>query len=487
MRCLTALLLIITMLVGEGVYGQEAPVQSNDNASNGDVNQSTSNTNASNATVIDPVSTEPLPRVIVYSSRLRSFPGEVLEENDSIIRLRKLDGTEQSFDKSLIITIARLNDVDEPVHAAVLLTDGSRKEGMLELDSFDEVHLRIFKTLHRYKRSQVRLVKILPTFEEELAWIRSRLNTDDPKEHLDFCKWLIRQDKLLEAKKELTRLIETHQSPLAIRELRKVDASLAIRQNIEDRTTSKKDQENDSSPMPPLVSEADVNLMRVYEIDLKNPPKMRIADQAIEQLIEQYGASALIPADEKSRQAMFDAPPEKILEIMFKVRARNLYPQVEVLSEPATMATFRKRIHDNWLLNRCGSRACHGGTPERAGRFRLHRASRVDDQVRASNLLTLNRLEIDGNRMLDWSEPDQSLLYQYALPRQNATMPHPEVSGWKPIFTPAARTLRKAYQDWIDAMMSHHHKDWPVEYTPWSPSEPQDAPLLPEETPGETR
>lgn len=491
MSCLTVLLsLTVAMFAGEPPHDQKASAAANDNAT-----KSSSNDNAtspaeagtspdSNAT--DPGQQQPLPRVIVYSSRLRDFPGEVLEETDSLIRIRKLDGTEQTFDKSLIITIARLNDVDEPVHAAVLLTDGSRKEGMLELDSFDEVHLRIYKTLHRYKREQVRLVKILPTFEEELAWIRSKLDTDDPKEHLEFCRWLIRQGKLLEARKELTVLIENHQSALAIRELRKVDASLAIRADVEP-TSPEEEPPVDSSPMPPLVSEADVNLMRVYEIDLNDPPRIRILDETIEQLIQQYGSSTLIPDKEKARQAMFDAPPEEILEIMFKVRARDLYDQVEVLTEPATMATFRKRIHDNWLLNRCGSQACHGGTPDRAGRFRLHRAARPNDQIRASNLLTLNRLEIDGDRMLDWSDPEQSLLYQYALPRQEATKPHPAVRGWKPIFTPAARTLKKAYQEWVEAMMSHHHKDWPVDYTPWSPSEDREGPSVPQETPGETR
>lgn len=477
-----ALLLAVAMLVGEDAASQEATPPANGNST-----ETTSTDTGSNSNASDSGQPDQLPRVIVYSSRLRSLPGHVLSEDDDSIRVRKLDGTEHLFDKSLIVTIARLHDVEEPVHAAVLLNDGSRKEGMLELDSFEEVHLRILNTLHRYTREQVRFVKILPTFEEELAWIRSQLNTDDPKEHLEFCKWLIRQGKLLEARHELNQLIEEHQSALAMRELRKVEASLAMEEGAGKNSSPATSGEEDLFPMPPLVSESDVNLIRVYEIDLDNPPKIRIPDSAIQELIEQYGASALIPSDEKSRKAMLDAPPEQILDIMFKVRARNLYDQVEVLTEPANLINFRKRIHDNWLLNRCGSRMCHGGPPELAGRFRLHRKSRIDDQVRTSNLLALNRLEIDGHRMLDWAEPDQSLLYQYALPRQKATMPHPEVDGWKPIFTPAARTLKKAYQQWIEGMMSHQHKDWPVSYTPWAPPEEVDLLPIPAETPQETR
>ncbi len=453
------LLLVFATLLSEDAPSQQAPQPANGNST--EVASSTdasSNSNASNSS-----QSEELPRAIVYSSRLRSFPGHILSENEDSIRIRQLDGTELQFEKSLIVTIARLNDVQEPVHAAVLLNDGSRKEGMLELDSFEEVHLRILNTLHRYPRQQVRFVKILPSFEEELAWIRSQLDRDNPKEHLEFCKWLIKQGKLLEARQELNQLIEKHQLALAVRELRKVEASLAIAEETDKRnSTSKTSEEEELFPMPPLVSDSDVNLVRVYEIDLKNPPKIRIPDSTIQELIDQYGASALIPSDEKSRKAMLDAPPEKILEIMFEVRARNLYEQVEVLTEPASLNNFRKRIHDNWLLNRCGSRMCHGGPPELAGRFRLHRASRLDDRIRTSNLLALNRLEIDGHRMLDWSNPEQSLLYQYALPRQRASMPHPEVKGWKPIFTPAARTLKQAYQEWIEGMMSHQHKDWPV-------------------------
>ena len=53
---------------------------------------------------------------------------------------------------------------------------------MLELDSFDEVHLRIYKTPPpRSGTGPKPQVKILPTFEEELAWIRSKLDTDDPR------------------------------------------------------------------------------------------------------------------------------------------------------------------------------------------------------------------------------------------------------------------------------------------------------------------
>ncbi|MBG85025.1 MAG: hypothetical protein CMJ40_10845 [Phycisphaerae bacterium] len=475
------LLLAAVIFLGEG------ETSSSNDAPTANSNSSEPATTVSNSNGSETGERAPLPRVIVYSSRLRSFSGHVLEEDSEMIRIRKIDGTEDRFDKSLLITIARLHDVEEPVHAAVLLNDGSRKEGMLELDSFDAVHLRIYNTLHRYPREQVRLVKILPSFEEELAWIRSRLDTDDPKEHLEFCKWLIRQDKLVEARDELNQLIERHQSALAMRELRKVEASLAIREDSEKAGSSEGDEQDEQSPMPPLVTESDVNLIRVYEIDLENPPKMRIPKSTIEALIDQYGASSLIPSDEKSRKAMLDYPPQDILEIMFQLRARNLYNEVEVLTEPDSLKNFRKRIHDNWLLNRCGSRACHGGPPERAGRFRLHQMSRLDDQVRASNLLTLNRLEIDGHRMLDWSEPEKSLLYQYALPRQKATMPHPEVNGWKPIFTPGARTLKRAYQEWVDGMMSHHHKDWPVAYTPWSPPEQVDLPPIPAETPQETR
>jgi hypothetical protein len=47
--------------------------------------------------------------------------------------------------------------------------------------------------------------------------------------------------------------------------------------------------------------------------------------------------------------------------------------------------------------------------------------------------------------------------------------------------------LKKAYQEWINGMMSHHHKDWPVAYTPWSPLDEGDLMQIPVETPQETR
>ena len=73
-------------------------------------------------------------------------------------------------------------------------------------------------------------------------------------------------------------------------------------------------------------------------------------------------------------------------------------------------------------------------------------------------------------------------------PRQEGQQAPPGSQGLEAHFhTRRSNAMPAAYQEWVEAMMSHHHKDWPIDYTPWSPSEDREGPSVPQETPGETR
>ncbi|MCH2132923.1 MAG: hypothetical protein MK116_04140 [Phycisphaerales bacterium] len=407
----------------------------------------------------------PLPRVIVYPSRLHSIAGHLVEESPDRITVRSRTGETQTFDPSLIFSMIRLHDLDEPAPAIVLLQDGRRREGLLVVDGFDIVRLLIHDVPHEFKREDVALVKLLPSFQERYEQLRGRLNEEDVQAYLGFCQWLMDEGRLEEAEKDLEKLIQLHDSELGRRLLRRVQARLALKATR--KTSPETSTPARGNDMPPLVSDEDVNLVRVYEIDLDNPPRLRVPVTTIRSLFDRYGNSTLLPDDAAGRAAFAKAEPVKIVEVMFALRARDLYGDIKVLTEPAVLQTFRTQVHDTWLLNKCGSKACHGGSS--GGRFRLHSSRRPDDRVRTSNLLTLNRLELDGRRMLDWSSPEDSLTYQYALPRSEARWPHPDVKGFEPAFNPGGSPARRAWKKWVEAMNDRHHREWPVEYTPWAP------------------
>jgi hypothetical protein len=149
---------------------------------------------------------------------------------------------------------------------------------------------------------------------------------------------------------------------------------------------------------------------------------------------------------------------------MFKLRARELYPKINVITEPWALNLFRRRVHNTWLLNSCATVRCHGGG--RAGRFYLYRQRYKDERVRYTNLLILHRMELDRDwPLINYSEPMMSLIVQHGLPRREARKPHPDVKGWKPVFGPGGQRMLRDTLDWIDSMMKPR-PEYPVEYEP---------------------
>ncbi len=184
-----------------------------------------------------------------------------------------------------------------------------------------------------------------------------------------------------------------------------------------------------------------------------------------EVLLITFGAQVVeVPASERERRALYRADSIEIVELLFTLKARDLYPQVKVITEPYALNLFRRRVHNAWLLNSCATARCHGGVE--AGRFFLHRRRHKDERVRYTNLLILERLEVDPDwPLVNYDEPMMSLIVQYGLPRHLARRPHPDVSGWKPVFGRGGQRMLRDTVTWIESMMQPR-PDYPVDYQP---------------------
>ena len=176
---------------------------------------------------------------------------------------------------------------------------------------------------------------------------------------------------------------------------------------------------------------------------------------------DSYGSSSLVPDTEAEQASLYQAESIDIVRLLFRLRARELYPTIEVIGEPTALRLFRERVHDTWLMNNCSTSRCHGGS--NSGRLRLLRDGSATDRVRYTNLLILDRFSTrDGEPLLDWENPDQSLLIQYGLPRSETTTPHPPVSGWKPLFTGRQRAMKDGAVQWMRSMMQSPRPEYPI-------------------------
>lgn len=427
----------------------------------------------------DPAPPDPAPppsRCIVHYDGRHRVCGELTSRDEQTVHITDDAGLQHSIPLPRVVAIEPLLELPAPAEGVVELLDGRQLRGLLKRDGCDAVEIMLHGTPIELDRLSVARVWILAPLAERYAELKRAMPLERPGAHLALCRWLVQEKAWELAVPELEAHAQAHRSADAIRLLRVAKAHQAIgRQRGGEADTDAVDTPRPKSPEP--VDDAAVNLIRVYELDLSDPPPLRIDENTRQAFLDAYRTSTLLPQTEEGRAALLAGEPIDILQLMFAHRAREYYGAVRVLQEPDALRRFRQSVHDLWLLPRCGSTDCHGG-PD-AGRFRLLKGKRIDDRIRASNLLILDALVLDGRPMIDWNDPERSTLLQYALPADNADRPHPPVAGWRPAMDSPKSVSAVATVKWIESMMRSPRPDYPVEPPIALPVETPATPRLP--------
>ncbi|MFM7050633.1 MAG: hypothetical protein ACKOYN_00665, partial [Planctomycetota bacterium] len=406
-------------------------------------------------------------RAYVVIDRISTAAGTIESEDTEVIVLRDPKGKVRSFSKNRVISVTHLLDGPEGRRVRVVFNDGRQLVANLIDDGFEKVVLDIKGVRTSYDRAAVTAVAAYPTDAELYARFRASLEPDQYEARYTLATWLHGRRMYAEAKAELEGLLETTNHFEAKRLLTEVNAQLALlaprdkpapRDGRDDGTPAKADPVRGR-----ILTPAEVNLIKVYELDLRNPPRMRVPDELIRTMIEKYADSALIPAKAAERTAFYSKDPAEIVATLFALKARELYGDVDVMGEPEQLNLFRTRVHNTWLIGNCATSRCHGGAD--GGRLYLHNRNHKNDEVRYTNMLIVLRTSIDGRALVDFERPTDSLLYQYALPRTEARQQHPDVRGWEPVFTPSRRELAEDFVKWVGSM-HRPRPDYPVEYEP---------------------
>tara|TARA_Y100000589_G_scaffold291068_1_gene294231 strand:+ start:9713 stop:11089 length:1377 start_codon:yes stop_codon:yes gene_type:complete len=417
------------------------------------------------------------PRAIVFVNRSKEVPGHLEYEDPHVVIVERLDGVAECFHKDTVLGIARLVELDAPREGVVIMRDDSRQRGLIVQDGFERVELLINGVPLVIPRERVSHVLLEAPLDQQYLQYRLSIDSSDLESHLGLCRWLIQRNAYDLAIKELNQIVSTHRDPEAARMLRMVEAQVLLQQQHDDNPPPA--PEPKPQRIPDRLTDREVNLIRVYEIDLENPPRVLVPRNAVMELCEHYGTSSLVPDTETEQLALAASPSIDIVRLLFKLRARELYDRIQVLSEPMALQLFRERVHDTWLMNNCSTTRCHGGTG--AGRFSLQRARSTDDRTRYTNLLMIDRFRCDdGASLVDWDDPPSSRLIQYGLPADQTNTPHPDVPGWKPVFGGSQRALAKGAELWIGSMRSTPRPvypvgEWLIPAPPPEPASPADA------------
>lgn len=356
----------------------------------------------------------------------------------------------------------------------LVLEGGDRIEGELVRNEERSVALRIAGVVVSFERDRIERLVVLDPLEVRYQRLRASIADDDVEHLVMLAEWLQRRRMFREALVELDTALKadpTHAEALRQRPIVAELAALAERGGGGDRADREREREEAArfpSRLPPggfpLLTPEEINLIKVYEIDLRDPPKVIVPRNTVVRLLNEYSDDPLIPGTREGRDAFLRKDSRDILDVMFRLRARDLYSQVTVLDHPRSMRLFRDQVHAAWLVNSCASTRCHGGSD--AGRLRLYNYRPTAAESVYTNFLILERFTTqDGKRLIDYDEPERSPLLQMGLPRADARTPHPVVRGWSPIFR--NREARRFVQavEWIRSMY-RPRPEYPIEYPP---------------------
>ncbi|MBZ0173406.1 MAG: hypothetical protein K8E66_13565 [Phycisphaerales bacterium] len=364
----------------------------------------------------------------------------------------------------------------ELLEARVLLRTGREIVGLFVERVEREVTLRVRGedlTLDLANAVEFEMLgSVLGAFEA----LREATPDDDTPGRLHLVRWLRDRGAYLTALDEVERILALEPFNNEAIQLRVwLDAQLSLRLNA--REDAPRDDTGSVHRRKiynfPVLTPEEINLIRVYEIDFEKPPKLHITRRTVEEFIDLYGEHELMPKDPEGREALLRRDPLTVLDLMFRVQARPLYGEVNVLEDPKSMSAFRSQIHRTWLVgsnSSCASTSCHGG--QEAGRLYLNNHRSNTDATMYTNFLILERFRLpDGSALIDYNEPANSPLLQMALPRDRSIHPHPNVGraagrrGWRPLFRDQDDMRFRRAVEWIKSMY-RPRPEYPIDFTP---------------------
>ncbi len=390
---------------------------------------------------------------------------------------------------------------DGEIETSLTLVDGNRATGVLVERTPERIVLLINGIRTPYSSDSIAQVETLPPVTERYRQMRAKIGDDEIDQRLLLAQWLRTHRKYQLALDEVSGVLGREpRNPQAVQLKTWLEEQLKLRAMPQVRAApggpfvraEPRAQRPDQDF--PTLSPEQINLIRVFEVDLADPPRMIIDRDAVTALINQFASDPLIPAGREARDAIYHKQPAQILDLMFRLRARDFYGRVQVMSDPRSMKMFRERVHSTWLMNSCATSTCHGG--ENAGRLYLATRQPNSDATVYTNFLILDRFRLrdkaardpapgsanaagdTGRPLIDYDDPARSPLLHMALARNESLTPHPQVQvaggRFKPINPVFNSVNDRRYQDAIDWIRSMYmpRPDYPVQYTPPVPGAP---------------
>jgi hypothetical protein len=377
--------------------------------------------------------------------------------------------TEEPEPHQVPVTVDRL---PEETEAEVILLDGKRMSGVLVEQNQQHVVISIAGIKTTFKMDTIDTVRVLAPVQDRYEMLKAVIDPEDIDGRLRLAEWVFNRGRYDLALKEIDHVLSLEPANPKAKDLENlVHAQQAVAAQKVAEKGGKGGVRANKLPDFPLLSKEQINLIRVFEVDLKNPPRMIIDQDTIGRFLDKYGGTVVegkgpVPVNAAGRSLFFRMSAPEVLSWMFELKAREFYPEVQVLENPKSFQMFRDRINRNWLVTYCANIKCHGG--EDAGRLWLYNRQQSSDAAAYTNFLILERFRLaNGQPLINYNEPNRSPLLEYGLPRDLAVNKHPEVpparGKWQPVFRGVEDDRFTQAVEWIKTMYPKR-PDYPIDY-----------------------
>lgn len=226
-------------------------------------------------------------------------------------------------------------------------------------------------------------------------------------------------------------------------------------------------RKNEKKDKDPLLSEDDISLIKVYEIDLDAdpPPRVTIPRDTLRKFIKAYQEDDPELRGKSKQDAFLRSKGYLQLGKFFEHRAREYYKDVRIRSQIKSLRAFSS-VHRTHIIEYFQPNFAAGQIPEL---FLFPRVRGLDaDRLEMTNFYILTQTSIDGKPLIDRNEPEESLLLQWALPREEAKYPVPDtLEKWRPRFRDTDDKRYKEILSWINSLIeANQGSNYGITYTP---------------------
>jgi len=213
---------------------------------------------------------------------------------------------------------------------------------------------------------------------------------------------------------------------------------------------------------PRLLEDDQVNLIKIYEVDLATQPRISIDDDVLEAFLKEFASDNLVPKGRDKQREFMRAEGYQQLELFFAVRARDYYGKAVMRGEPENMTEWHRSVHRSYILEYFRPSFGIGQVEQ----LYLFDRGREQDRISYTNFYILTQVRIGGVPMIDRDRPEESLILQWGLPRESAKFPAPEdVPNWQPYFRDTEDQRYTRIVEWIKTLVAdNRNTDYGITY-----------------------